>query len=117
MRITTGLIRSCLKREPPGMLGRKSPGLRSMPTKKPSKPLIGVPLIKETCRRIRVARGYWEAHNNRACRGEREKALALYESLDKAEREKVPQVLRVWLRYRSENYFGGHRTPPRNNFR
>jgi hypothetical protein len=24
----------------------------------------------------------------------------------------VPQVLRVWLRYRSEKYFGNHRTPP-----
>ena len=31
---------------------------------------------------------------------------------DEAEREKVPQVLRVWLRYRSEKYFGGDRTPP-----
>ncbi len=45
------------------------------------KPLTGAALIKETCRRIRVARAYWDAHNNRACRGEREKALALYESL------------------------------------
>jgi len=77
-----------------------------------SQPLAGAELIKETCRRIRVARSYWDAHNNRACRGEREKALALYESLSKAEREKVPQVLRVWLRYRSEKYFGEGRTPP-----
>ncbi len=69
-------------------------------------------LIKETCRRIRVARSYWDAHNNRACRGERSKAMALYESLSAAEREKVPQELRVWLRYRSEKYFGEHRTPP-----
>ena len=76
------------------------------------KPLTGAALIKETCRRIRVARGYWDAHNNRACRGEREKALALYESLSDAEREKVPQVLRVWLRYRSEKYFGEGRTLP-----
>ena len=85
-----------------------------MPPKKQDseKPLIGVALIKETCRRIRVARSYWDAHNNRACRGEREKALALYESLGETEREKVPQVLRVWLRYRSENYFGEDRTPP-----
>ncbi|HBJ84120.1 MAG TPA: Precorrin-3B methylase, partial [Verrucomicrobiales bacterium] len=52
------------------------------------------------------------AHNNRACRGEREKAMALYESLSEAEREKVPQELRVWLRYRSEKYFGDDRTPP-----
>jgi hypothetical protein len=54
------------------------------------------------CRRIRVARTYWDAHNNRSCRGEREKALALYESLSEQERKKVPQVLRVWLRCRSE---------------
>ena len=74
--------------------------------------LAGAALLKETCRRIRVARSYWEAHNNRACRGEREKALALYEKLTAAEREKVPQELRVWLRYRSEKYFGDHRTPP-----
>ena len=66
----------------------------------------------ETCRRIRVARSYWDAHNNRACRGEREKALGLYESLNDVEREKVPQVLQVWLRYRSEKYFGEGRTPP-----
>ena len=89
-----------------------------MPTKKKtSQPLAGAALIKETCRRIRVARSYWDAHNNRACRGEREKALALYESLNKEEREKVPQVLRVWLRYRSEKYFGDNRTPPGNKLR
>ena len=29
-----------------------------------------------------------------------------------ATREKIPQALRVWLRYRSEKYFGEHRTPP-----
>lgn len=86
-----------------------------MPAKKNiTKPLTGEALIKETCRRIRAARSYWDAHNNPACRGEREKALALYESLSPAEREKVPQVLRVWLRYRSEKYFGPDRTPPRN---
>jgi len=66
-----------------------------MPTKKIKKALTGAALIKETCGRIRVARSYWDAHNNRACRGEREKGLALYESLNKAEREKIPQVLRV----------------------
>jgi hypothetical protein len=75
-------------------------------------PLTGAALIKETCRRIRVARSYWDAHNNRACRGEREKAIALYERLSPAEREQVPQVLRVWLRYRSDKYFGEGRTPP-----
>lgn len=46
-----------------------------------STPLTGAALIKEVCRRIRVARSYWDAHNNRACRGEREDALALYERL------------------------------------
>lgn len=85
-----------------------------MPAKKKASlhPLAGKALIKEVCRRIRVARSYWDAHNNRACRGEREKAMALYESLSKEEREKVPQTLRVWLRYRSEKYFGEHRTSP-----
>lgn len=82
------------------------------PKKTHDKPLSGAALIKETCRRIRVARKYWDAHNNRACRGERQKAMALYESLSEPERQKVPQVLRVWLRYRSEKYFGEDRTPP-----
>jgi hypothetical protein len=85
-----------------------------MPAKKreQDKPRTGAELIKETCRRIRVARSLWDAHNNRACRAERDKAMALYNSLTPAEREKVPQVLRVWLRYRSEKYFGEDRTPP-----
>ncbi len=69
-------------------------------------PLTGPALIKEVCRRIRLARSCWDAHNNAACRGERTKAMALYESLSAAEREKVPEQLRVWLRYRSEKYFG-----------
>ncbi|MGJ3254346.1 MAG: Precorrin-3B methylase [Elainellaceae cyanobacterium] len=75
-------------------------------------PLTGDALIKEVCRRIRVARSYWDAHNNRACRHERDKALALYNTLSKEQKEKIPQALRVWLRYRSEKYFGNHRTPP-----
>lgn len=85
-----------------------------MPAKKKNsdQPLTGEALIKETCRRIRVARSYWDAHNNRACRGEREKALALYDALTEAQKDKVPQALRVWLRYRSEKYFGDDRTPP-----
>ena len=82
-----------------------------------TKPLTGDALIKEICRRIRVARSLWDAHNNRACRSEREKALALYETLSEDERKKVPQVLRVWLRYRSEKYFGADRTPPGNRKR
>ena len=39
------------------------------PKKTNDMPLTGTALIKETCRRIRVARSYWDAHNNRACRG------------------------------------------------
>jgi len=77
-----------------------------------AEPLRGAALVKETCRRIRVARSYWDAHNNRACRGERDKAMALYETLSAVEREQVPQELRVWLRYRSEKYFGPDRTAP-----
>ena len=90
-----------------------------MPAKKKitNKPLVGKELTKEVCRRIRVARSYWDAHNNRACRGEREKAMALYETLTKAEREKVPQPLRVWLRYRSEKYFGDQGTKPGTSIR
>lgn len=80
-------------------------------------PLEGKALVKEVCRRIRVARSYWDAHNNRACRGEREKALALYNTLTQEQKEKIPQQLRVWLRYRSEKYFGDHRTPPGENRR
>jgi hypothetical protein len=38
--------------------------------------------------------------------------MALYESLSDTQRKKVPQVLCVWLRYRSEKYFGDDRTPP-----
>ena len=82
-----------------------------MKTASTQRPLAGPALLKETCRRIRVARSYWDAHNNRACRGERDKALALYETMSEAERDKIPQELRVWLRYRSEKYFGADRTP------
>lgn len=83
-----------------------------MKSRNPDKPLSGAALVKEVSRRIRVARSYWDAHNNRACRGERDRAIALYERLTPAEREKIPQELRVWLRYRSEKYFGDDRTPP-----
>jgi hypothetical protein len=82
--------------------------------KKASKdqPLTGEKLVKEVCRRIRLARSYWDAHKNGPCRGEREKALALYATLSEAEKEQVPQTLRVWLNYRSEKYFGPQRTAP-----
>jgi hypothetical protein len=72
----------------------------------------GEELLKETCRRIRVARSYWDAHNNAACRLERDRALALYTTLSREQKDRIPQVLRVWLRYRSEKYFGEQRTPP-----
>jgi hypothetical protein len=86
-----------------------------MPAKKKhTQPLTSEALIKEVARRIRLARTYWDAHRNAACRGEREKALALYETLSEAQRDEIPQVLRVWLRYRSEKYFGEHRTPPKS---
>jgi len=74
--------------------------------------LSGPALVKEVCRQIRLARSHWDAHRNGACRRERDKAITLYERLGKDEREKVPQVLRVWLRYRSEKYFGEGRTKP-----
>ncbi len=50
-----------------------------MPAKKKTAtaPLTGTALVKETCRRLRVARALWDAHKNGPCRGEREKALAL----------------------------------------
>lgn len=75
--------------------------------------LQGQALVKETCRRIRLAMSRWKDHNNRACRAEREKALALYGRLDEVQRKEVPPNLRVWLRYRSEKYFGDGRTPPK----
>ena len=80
--------------------------------KKNAKPLTGNALVKEVNRRIRVARSYWDAHKNKACRRERDRAIELYETLTKQQREQVPQTLRVWLRYRSEKYFGEHRTKP-----
>ena len=80
--------------------------------RKSDEDLNGKELVKEVCRRIRVARSFWNAHRNKACRRERDRALSLYQRLSPQEHEQVPQVLRVWLRYRSENYFGDHRTPP-----
>lgn len=85
-----------------------------MPAKKKqsNRPLTGKALVKEVNRRIRLARGHWDAHRNKACRRERDTVMALYETLTKEQREQVPQTLRVWLRYRSEKYFGEHRTKP-----
>jgi hypothetical protein len=75
-------------------------------------PPAGEALTKEVCRRIRLARSHWDRHDNAACRRERTRALALYDTLTKTEKEQIPQVLRVWLRYRSEKYFNDSRTPP-----
>ena len=84
-----------------------------MPAKrKPDEELSGPELVKETARRIRLARTHWDAHRNGACRLERTRSLTLYERLTDTEKEQIPQVLRVWLRYRSEKYFGEGRTPP-----
>jgi len=71
-----------------------------------------VDAVKETCRLIRLARSYWDAHRNHACRTHRDMAMKLYEILSKEQKEEIPQVLRVWLRYRSEKYFGPSRTAP-----
>jgi len=86
-----------------------------MPAKKNKRnpdDLEGEVLLKECCRRIRAARSLWDAHRNAACRGERDKAIRLYDRLTQPQKEKVPQQLRVWLRYRSEKYFGPQRTKP-----
>ncbi|MEM6596979.1 MAG: Precorrin-3B methylase [Cyanobacteria bacterium P01_C01_bin.69] len=80
-------------------------------SKKQDGPLEGEALIKETNRRLRAAKGLWDAHRNAACRNEREKALALYNQLTKEQKDKIPQQLRIGLRYRSEKYFGKHQTP------
>lgn len=80
-----------------------------MPAKQ-KKPLQGKALVKEVCRRIRLAMTFWKQHRNGPCRGEREKAIKLYETLSAAEKEQIPQELRVWLRYRSEKYFGTQNT-------
>ena len=66
--------------------------------------------VKEVCRLIREARTAWDAHHNAACRRLRARAMQAYERLSTEERERVPQVLRVWLRYRSEKYFGPQRS-------
>ncbi|MEN8774455.1 MAG: methylated-DNA--[protein]-cysteine S-methyltransferase [Akkermansiaceae bacterium] len=56
---------------------------------------------------IREARKRWDAHEkNQSCRQARERAVVAYEKLSKEERNEVPEGLRVWLRYRSEKYFG-----------
>jgi hypothetical protein len=62
--------------------------------------------IKECCRLIRLARSRWNAHENRAARQERTRALQLYNTFTSEEKDQIPQELRQWLRYRSEFYLG-----------
>lgn len=80
-------------------------------------PLSSRERVKEACRLIRLARSHWDAHHNSACRTVRTRALALYQSLSQEEKEEVPQVLRVWLRYRSEKYYGRGTSRPRKRAR
>jgi hypothetical protein len=75
-------------------------------------PTIG--LIRLTWITIRLAHSYWDAHNNTACRGESNRALFLYNTLTKEQKQQILQVLRVLLRYRNEKYFGAYRTPPKS---
>lgn len=78
----------------------------------PGEELSGEALAKEIARLIRLARSHWEAHENGACRAERDRALALYPGLTPEDKKRIPPALLVWLRYRSEKYFGEGRTPP-----
>ncbi|HEU4753852.1 MAG TPA: Precorrin-3B methylase [Armatimonadota bacterium] len=75
-------------------------------------PLTGPELVKEVCRLIRLARSRWDAHDNGGCRRERSRALRLYNTLTPEQKDQVPQPLRVWLRYRSERYFGFKKNKP-----
>ena len=70
-------------------------------------------LIKEVCRLIRLARSRWDAHDNGGCRRERSRALALYNTLTPEQKDRIPQQLRIWLRYRSERYFGFRKNKPK----
>ena len=64
-------------------------------------------LVKEASHLIREARKRWDAHEkNQSCRQARDRATSVYEKLSKEERNELPEALRVWLRYRSEKYFG-----------
>jgi len=69
------------------------------------KPKVTDP-VKETNRLIRLARNHRKAHRNKMCRIVREEALIQYKTLTPDEKKKVPQELRIRLRYRSEKYFG-----------
>jgi hypothetical protein len=75
-------------------------------------PLAGAELVKEVCRLIRLARSRWDAHDNGGCRRERSRALRLYNTLTPEQKDQIPQQLRIWLRYRSERYFGFRKNKP-----
>ena len=101
------------------------PALRAAaaPTPQEEEPpaLQGAALVKEVCRLIREARKRWDAHQNAGCRRARSQALQLYMTMTEEQKDEVPQVLRVWLRYRSVKYFGpqqrkknAKRKPPGN---
>ncbi len=79
--------------------------------------LSGPELVKEVCRLIRLARSRWDAHDNGGCRRERSRALRLYQTLTEEQKEQIPQQLRVWLRYRSEKYFGFRKNKPKKKRR
>ena len=64
------------------------------------------PTVKEVCKLIRQARSHWNAHENGAARRVRTQAMDLYLTLTPEQKDLIPQVLRQWLRYRSEFYLG-----------
>lgn len=70
--------------------------------------------VKECCRLIRLARGQWEAHNNASARRERGRAMQLYLTLTPEQKDRIPQVLRQWLRYRSTFYLSQPKRKRRN---
>jgi hypothetical protein len=93
-------------------------GTEEEPEEKPAaKQLEGPALVKEVCRLIREARSEWDAHNNASCRRIRGRALRLYLTLTAEQKDQIPQVLRVWLRYRSEKYFGHAKNKPKKKAR
>lgn len=81
-------------------------------------PLTGEALIKEVCRRVRVARSYWDAHNNAACRGERDRALALYNTLTKEQKTRFRSSCGCGFATAVKNILGNtERHPSRNERR
>ena len=72
---------------------------------------------KEVTRLIQEARKRWDAHENQACRRIRERALAAWAKLTEEQKQQVPETHRVWLRYRSEKYFGADRTAKGTKFK